>query len=158
MDRIVDLRSGFSAGGHSVDALTFAAGMLAHAQGEAERERRSGRIVARASLRSLSVRLGDPRSPCADRDVRARIERGRWLADCECGGAEYVDLEMPILCCCSCWNRADGARWRRIVLPEDRDRIEALLLARPQVQNRNWRPDETAEDLEAENLAHGVSA
>jgi len=37
-----------------------------------------------------------------------------------------------------------------------RDQIETLLAARPDHDNQNWLPSETAADLTAENVAHGA--
>ncbi len=69
----------------------------------------------------------------SQRPVYARIELGQWIADCECGGCEFVDADEPIFFCFSCANRDDAQALRPVVfpLPEDREKIEALILARP---------------------------
>lgn len=108
--------------------------------------------------------------------VNARIWQGQWIADCECGGASFVDYDEPVFFCFGCGNRADGGRFREVIFPENREQIEALILARPvddlaglddkdraglakpviYVEGkgglaRNWNPDETVEDLESQN-------
>lgn len=156
---IQSLRTLFASANGAASAVTFAQQVLLHEQQTISRIHRSGQLMPRRMIALLGVKLHDPARPApADRDVYARVEQGRWLADCECGGAEYVDLELPLFMCCNDWNRADEHKWRRVVLPADRERIEQLLLARPNIENRNWRPRESVEDLEAENVAHGVAA
>lgn len=65
--------------------------------------------------------------------VIARIDRSRWLADCECGGAEYVDPDEPFFFCANCGNDADSAKVRPVVFPpiETRQALEALITSRP---------------------------
>lgn len=67
------------------------------------------------------------------RPVFARIELGQWLADCECGGCEFVDPIEPVFFCLSCGNRNDANMLRPVTfpLPEERAEIETLILARP---------------------------
>ena len=60
----------------------------------------------------------------------ARIDFGRWIADCECGGAEYVDPADPLFFCCSCGNQAHQGKARRVIFPENRAEIEAAVLER----------------------------
>lgn len=77
----------------------------------------------------------------------------RWIADCPTcrsygrTGSEYVWLSQPLMFCMSCCNVALGGEWRRVVVPPNRAEIERLLLARPDPRTRNWRPDQTVEDL-----------
>lgn len=63
--------------------------------------------------------------------VLARIDHGRWLADCECGGAEYVDPNDPIFFCLACGNSAQAGAARLVAFPKDAAEIEMALLARP---------------------------
>lgn len=105
--------------------------------------------------------------------VLARINHGRWLADCArpgCRGAELVAPGVPFICG-SCYpqafsgDAAECARWGRIAaargeahevqFPEDAAALEAALAGRDE-GNRNWTPGETLADLEAENAAHGI--
>lgn len=100
--------------------------------------------------------------------VKARIDFGRWIADCECGGAEYVDPDDPVFYCQSCGNLSVEGKLRKVVFPqaEERAQIEKAVLERPvQVLDgldaanqalrsravdgipRCWNPGETAEQL-----------
>ena len=105
--------------------------------------------------------------------VLARIDFGRWIADCECGGAEYVDPEEQIFYCFSCGNRTNGGNARPVVFPDEwtmrqiedllterpiddgrgRNRIERAMLAVPLYPGlgRSWNPNETIKDLERQN-------
>lgn len=67
------------------------------------------------------------------RPVYARIEMGQWIADCECGGAEFVDPDEPIFACMSCGNRIDSGKMRPVIFPapETRKEVERLVLERP---------------------------
>lgn len=109
--------------------------------------------------------------------VVARIEQGAWLADCECGGAMFIDPDEPVFFCCNCGNRANAGKARPVTVPdaETRAEIERLLLerpvndmaglndleraglARPLIVTergglaRNWTPDETLDELRRQN-------
>lgn len=93
----------------------------------------------------------------------ARVNHGRWIASCSCGMLGLprpgciVFLDVLLGWCVRCGNGAWGGGWRRIVAPEPDERrlIEAVLLCRPNVGDRNWEPGETVELLAAENAAHG---
>jgi len=88
--------------------------------------------------------------------ISARINHGRWIADCpDCAGAEYVDESEPIFFCMSCGNLAVGGHFRRVKFPKDKAKIEGCLNGRP-VANRNWAEGETVADLEAENALHNA--
>ena len=67
------------------------------------------------------------------RPVVARIELGQWIADCDCGGCEFVDPDEPIFFCMSCGNRNDASMLRPVEFPPEDQRleIEQLILARP---------------------------
>jgi hypothetical protein len=86
----------------------------------------------------------------------AEVNHGRWIAKCPfgCGGAEMVDFDRPSFFCCGCRNTPTFNRPVIVVVPENREAIEAVLLKRPEHPNRNWRPGETLDDLIAENEAH----
>jgi len=105
--------------------------------------------------------------------VTARIDFGRWVADCHCGGAEYVDFSDPIFFCFSCGNKAHNGSARRVIFPDATDiaDIENALLERPVIEraglsdsarslhsvpalaglSRSWNPGETIEDLKAQH-------
>lgn len=111
--------------------------------------------------------------------VYARIEQGAWIADCECGGAQFVDADEPVYYCFGCGNRGNAFRVRPVIFPEQRQAIEALILARPVNETaglteleqaglsrpiafaevdgekkglaRNWLQDESVDDLKEQN-------
>ncbi len=87
--------------------------------------------------------------------VVARVDHGRWLADCPrqplCPGAERVRFNISFVCgLCKL-----GPLW--VVFPPDREEIEVELIKRPMAANRNWRPGETLAGLQRENAQHGVA-
>jgi len=73
--------------------------------------------------------------------VYAQISHGRWIAVCECGGAEYVTPDDPVFFCNSCGNRIVSHRLRKVIFPKSRKRIEKKLLSEP-LEKRNWTPKE----------------
>ena len=83
-------------------------------------------------LKSVAVQIKDIDRP-RGAPVLARIELGQWIADCECGGAEFVDHEEPIFFCFSCGNRANDNVPRPVTFPPPAERqiIEQLVLQRP---------------------------
>ena len=88
----------------------------------------------------------------------ARVNQSRWIADCpaeQCHGSEYVDMDNKIFMCCGCWNSMYDNKWLRVQVPNDRQKLEEVLLLRP-VRFRNWFPDETLEDQIKENVKRGL--
>jgi hypothetical protein len=80
----------------------------------------------------------------------AFISEGRWVANCdECNGAEFVTEEQPMVC-------GTCGAVSQVIWPDDVDGIEAVLVKRPKVVNRNYLPGETVALLKAENKMHGV--
>lgn len=160
-ERIHTVRSAFASPGHVVDAVGFARGMLRSSRAAVARQVAEAGFAPAGAIGCLDVEeLADPDEGtlAEDRPVSAYVNAGRWLAKCECGGCEYVDLEQLVFMCCNCWNAEVGHRWRPIVIPKQRVAIERLLLKRPDGATRNWRPGETIADLARENREHGVEA
>ena len=97
-------------------------------------------------------------------EVVAYINHGRWVAECpDCAGAQIVSEKERRFWCVSCGNAAINFAWRHVRLPRDREGIEAVLVVRPAARSdkavtRNWTPGETIEDLEQENVTHGVGS
>jgi hypothetical protein len=91
--------------------------------------------------------------------VNARVNRGRWLADCPfCTGAELVLGDDAVFMCLSCGNQESGGKFLLVKFPTSGDvpEIEAALMKRPE-RFRNWTPGlESLDDLIAENRAHGI--
>lgn len=119
-------------------------------------------VVAVGHPSSKGDRTPPSRSVAESPVAVARVEYGRWLADCPfgCGGAEVVSLERPVFFCCECRNAAVGHQMVRVQCPVETTRAEGeeILLARPDVRNRHWHLDrgESVADLAAENKAHGL--
>ncbi len=80
--------------------------------------------------------------------VLAYVNWGRWVADCACNGAELVAPNQEMVCG-SC-----GAR-NTVTFPGSRTKIEDALSQRKPV-NQNWNPDETVNELVAQNIENGV--
>lgn len=83
----------------------------------------------------------------------------RWICRCpDCpGGTAYVWLDCPIMFCLYCGNRSIGGAFRPVLVPSNREQIEALLLKRP-VANRAWDPGETLDEIRNGNALLGVGA
>ena len=78
----------------------------------------------------------------------AYVNHGRWVADCPlCPSAQVVDRGCPEMWCPQC----EPGGWFTVVFPEDASAIEVVLDMRPRINNRNWVPGETVEDLVREN-------
>lgn len=83
--------------------------------------------------------------------ARARINWGRWLADCprsDCAGAEELTPRQAMFHCSSCGYLAE------IDWPADPDGLWTVLLERPSPQTRNWYPAGHDEAMRA-GLPHG---
>ena len=102
--------------------------------------------VFRRRVRAVAVRLGVRHE---DGAYTARVEHGRWIADCPCGSGVAVHPEWRDAGCLEC-----GRWWPVMVPPHWRD-IEDILMARPKALNRGWLA-ETVEQLEDENERHSV--
>ena len=89
-------------------------------------------------------------------DVVVYHNWGRWVADCPdvaCSNAEEYGRGLTdISFVCSDCRRISTPIW-----PDDRDKITALLDARPVPSTRNWWPHETVADLTNENIEQGVA-
>jgi hypothetical protein len=124
-------------------------------------------------LKKRKVRHLTPRFlVTVDVPVYARVSDNRWIADCECGGAEAVDEEDPRFFCLSCLNNAVGNNSRTVIFPDDMEEIDEVLVAREDPLTRGFtsaeavmaKPrlselglvPESLETLEAENVVHGL--
>ncbi len=105
------------------------------------------KLSERANILKVKIHGGQP--------LEARIEFSRWIVDCpNCKSAEYL-FEDKLFLCSQCRNSDVGGEIRRVKLPPERKRIEDILSKRF-IINRHWFPNETTEDLENENKAHGL--
>lgn len=78
------------------------------------------------------------------------VNHGIWKIGCSCGDHPIYWPEYGEANCFLC-----GAMFVDVQPPKHYRDIEAILLKRPQMVNRNWTPDETLDDLRAQNLAAG---
>ena len=83
-------------------------------------------------------------------EVQAYVNHGRWVADCACNGAELVAPGQEMVCG-SC-----GAR-NTVKFPgaPTLTKIEAAL-SRREPYRQNWHPDETVDELVAQNIENGI--
>lgn len=91
--------------------------------------------------------------PVRTDEVQARVNWGRWVADCAtpyCRNAWTVTPgEMS-------WDCRDCGYTNPITWPNDPAAIEYLLAMRPDPATRNWDTHETIEQLLMENAEHGI--
>ena len=81
--------------------------------------------------------------------VEARVNWGRWVADCFwCGTAMLTRPEWNVAFCGEC-----GARYRedQVKFPADHKAIEKILLRRVQRRQQNWDKRQSVGELEQEN-------
>lgn len=90
----------------------------------------------------------------------AHVNHGRWLVACPfgCGEHQHASETDRRFFCFTCRNQPVGGVSVPVVWPDERDQVEAHLLARPSERNRNWWPHEAPVDLARENTLHGISA
>ncbi len=118
------------------------------------------RELGHANLRAMLLALAQGRNlevkeKVSPKKVYARIDFGRWLADCECGGAGYVDPSDPVFFCVVCGNVAVHGVWRQVEFPADREAIELEVLRRPVEEPANLSPVDTA--IHSRSLVPGLS-
>lgn len=103
--------------------------------------------------RAKRARPSLPWRPPFEAQITARpeIRQGRWVLACPCGNAPSYDPDWQLACCVEC-----GAVYT-VAPPPDAAQIEAVLMMRPRMQNRNYLATETVTELRVENLAHGVA-
>jgi hypothetical protein len=153
-DQIHDMRSYFT-GPHGMSSAIFAQGILAAQKAALRRQIETIGFAPASQVKILDVTLQEP-TAIAGIPVVAYVNAGRWLAKCECGGAEFVDFEDPSFMCCSCWNEPIGHAWRTVVIPAPATRVavDRLLILRPE-ENRNWKGESVA-TLADENRARDL--
>lgn len=114
---------------------------------------------------------------CQDLVVNARIDYGRWIGDCPCGAAGYVEPTDPIFFCALCGNHFANRKAVMVIFPENRSEIENILNEREIIPGagagtqsmlnsraryggatRSWNPGESVDDLRDQYArARGVS-
>lgn len=99
------------------------------------------------------------RGQMSDATTVARVEDGRWIAECPfCASAQVVSPLDPRYLCAGpdgCANANVRGAYASVIFPSEktRDQLEAVLLERPDRLTRNWMPRESVSDLVAENVA-----
>lgn len=91
--------------------------------------------------------------------LRAGLDCGRWVVNCECGGAIALHPEWQYAACLTC-----GREWTEIIFPTEEFmlQLEKILTMRPPGRIRkdprrfwSWWPEETLRDLIVENVTRG---
>lgn len=98
-----------------------------------DRARELGFKSYREWILTLAEKTGHPwdGETMSDSDVYARVDFGRWVADCELGHASYVEPSDPVFYCYMCGNEpAEYGKARGVIFPENREAIERELLQR----------------------------
>ena len=99
----------------------------------------------REMMTGLAARKGfAPGVETGGENVFARIDFGRWIADCECGSANYVEPSDPVYFCATCGNTVSGGKLRGVTFPKNRGEIEAELLERDVLVNPKLKPIDRA--------------
>ena len=154
-ESILSLRTAMtSTNGAELTAVSFATAVLQYKQQGLITSLQAMPFTMNSTLQLLIIRLGDCSTP-VDAPVPAYVNHGRWLARCECGNSELVDLKELLFMCCGCWNARQDHAWRPVLLPVNRKALEKMLLLRP-MENRNWKPGTTMKHLREEN-AEGLA-
>jgi hypothetical protein len=92
----------------------------------------------------------DPSAAIAGDPIKVYGNHGRWIAECPCGGAQLASQADQRFMCVECGNAYQGGAWRPVAWPDDVDVIADLLDERPTTL-ANFDPDQTVEDIQAEN-------
>lgn len=90
--------------------------------------------------------------------TRARVDAGRWIADCPfCPSAQHVSKVDRRFFCSDCLMMTVDGAMIHVLWPSD-DKIAEIerLLGLRKVAAMHWRPDESLDQLIAENVEHGV--
>jgi hypothetical protein len=99
-----------------------------------------------------------PQSVAPGVKAQACVSSGRWVIRCPfCTGAQLADPgRSSRFFCVDCLNASVGGQWVVVTWPPEVHEIEATLDPRPE-PNQNWELGESVEDLQVENVAHGVA-
>lgn len=124
----------------------YDAASLMRATSETALAAKQREAIAKAAVYGLVITEHDDAAT-----VVARIDHGRWIADCACGSGVALRRTWTTARCFGC-----GAVYRSVQWPAAADRIEAALVKRSALATRNWWPTERVADLEAENAARGI--
>lgn len=109
-----------------------------------DKARELGFSGLRQMIETLAARSGHKLSGKVSKStVAARVDFGRWIADCLCGGAAYVEPDDPVFWCSSCGNDQHHGDLLTVMFPANREEIERELLTRPVLPRRDRMPTES---------------
>jgi hypothetical protein len=106
------------------------------------------------ALRKENKRGEMPLGVSKDYTVDAKINHGRWIAECPvCHSAQVTSPDDKRFFCIQCENVSASGKWATVKWPSAPQvgMIEELLLVRPDVKTRNWIAGESVADLRKEN-------
>lgn len=93
--------------------------------------------VVRWYEEKASRRLPVTSTTLTGQDRWARIDAGRWVADCVCGSAQVVTPTDPRMWCVEC-----GTGWWPLAFPADVTAAETAVAALPVHEQFWWQPDD----------------
>lgn len=85
----------------------------------------------------MQRRVAPPPGVLIGASLYARINHGRWVADCVCGSAQVVSPDDPRFACPEC-----GYGWAQITFPDKPAAAEAEVSARPPHERNWWHADD----------------
>lgn len=90
--------------------------------------------------------------------TRARVDKGRWLADCPfCPSAQHVSKADRRFFCCDCLMAPIDGAMIEVLWPSHDEIVEIeRLLGLRKATARDWQPNESLNQLANENTEHGV--
>lgn len=91
--------------------------------------------------------------------IEVEVRQGRWVVLCPtCGGGQLASRAHQRFFCTDCLNSKIGGLWAMVAWPstETTQRIQDILMRRPNPMNRNWFPRETIDELVSENNRNGI--
>ena len=96
----------------------------------------------------------EPQGFAVGTSATAEVIKGQWVVRCPCGNAQFTSRAEKRFFCVSCLNAEAGGQWIKVTWPRKSEEGEAVLLARPFFDQRNWLAGETLADLIAQNREH----
>jgi hypothetical protein len=104
------------------------------------------RPATQAALLALGKAVRNGAAPPPEVDVYARVDYGRWVADCPCRAGCAVHPEWSKTVCLDC------GRVLRVIVPEDYVQIEDALLERSTDDQRQWAPGLSVAEVRDETM------
>lgn len=85
----------------------------------------------------MQRRIAIPSGILLGQQLYARIDSGRWVADCTCGSAQVITPTDPRFACPEC-----GAGWFTVIFPADPSAAEAAVADQLPSEQWWWQPDD----------------